>query len=299
MLERVLAAADHAPEAEKKMAGLLTSLAVGRLEALAELGLLTIDTHFRVPPALISCVAEVIDKDWVLADLGLGEAPDDADAEPTVAESRGSERTGLETTATAARPAATSILQLKIMLNDSKPPVWRRVLVPAGMPLPQLHQVIQALFGWLDYHLHQFQTGGFRGPMYAPVDPDGEDDFYGEPFRDESKATAGELLPAVGSTMTYTYDFGDNWVHAIKAEKILADDDGGGQLPRCTAGRGAAPAEDSGGTWGWANIVQAVNDPSHEEHGEYREWLGLQAGETLDPKVFDVEQANEDLADLF
>jgi hypothetical protein len=57
------------------MAGALTRAAIGRLEALAELGLLTIDTHFRVPPALIGCVADTFDNDWVLADLGLREAP--------------------------------------------------------------------------------------------------------------------------------------------------------------------------------------------------------------------------------
>ena len=154
------------------------------------------------------------------------------------------------------------------------------------------------LFGWLDYHLHQFQTRGFRGPAYAPADPDGDDDFFGEAPLDESQATVGELLPAVGSTMTYTYDFGDNWVHTLKVEKILPDD-GGGRLPRCTAGRGAAPAEDSGGTRGWATIVQAVNDPSHEEHTDYREWLGMLPGQTLDPMSFDMEEANEDLAKLF
>ncbi|WP_343212715.1 IS1096 element passenger TnpR family protein [Arthrobacter sp. H41] len=70
-------------------------------------------------------------------------------------------------------------------------------------------------------------------------------------------------------------------------------------LPRCIAGHGAAPAEDSGGVRGWMNIVQAVNDPSHEEHKEYREWLGLARGEVLNPKAFDVRQANEALADLF
>ena len=165
------------------------------------------------------------------------------------------------------------------------------------MPLPQLHTVIQALFGWFDYHLHEFRTGGFRGPAYAPLT--GEDDFYGILARDEGTATVGDLLPAVGNTMTYTYDFGDDWVHSIKLEKILASDDGDGQLPRCTAGRGAAPAEDSGGTWGWANIVEAVNDPRHEEHKEYREWLGMLPGETLDPKAFDLDDVNEDLADLF
>ncbi len=283
--KRVLAAPDHAPAPEKSMARVLTGVAMSRLEELAELGLLSIDTHFRVPPALIRCVANVFDDHRVLADLGLGEGRDEAGVEPTAAGP--------------APQAGTPILQLKIMLNDSKPPIWRRVLVPAGIPLPQLHEVIQALFGWLDYHLHEFRVGGFDGPAYAPADPDGEDDFFGEPSRDESTVTAGDLLPAVGSTMSYTYDFGDNWVHAIKVEKILAADDGGGQLPRCTAGRGAAPAEDSGGTWGWASIVQAVNDPGHEQHLEYREWLGMLPGDTLDPRAFNPDEVNGTLADLY
>jgi hypothetical protein len=74
LVERVLAAPDHAPEEEKEAAELLTKVAMGRLEELAELGLLTIDTHFRVPPALIRCVADVFDDPSLLAELGLGEA---------------------------------------------------------------------------------------------------------------------------------------------------------------------------------------------------------------------------------
>ncbi|MET3811774.1 plasmid pRiA4b ORF-3 family protein [Arthrobacter sp. UYEF3] len=294
--ELVLAAPDAAPEAEKLMAGVLTRAVLSRLEALAELGLLTIDTHFRVPPALIGCVAGVFDDEWVLSDLGLQPEPEE-DVDPTLPGSAASEPASGSTT-TAAAPAEASVLQLKITLNGAKPPIWRRVLVPSGMSLPQLHQVIQAMFGWLDYHLHHFQPAGYHGPTYAPLDPDGEDDFFGESSLDEANVSIGELLPAVGSSLTYTYDFGDNWVHAIKVEKILPTD-GGGQLPRCTAGRGAAPAEDSGGTWGWANIVEAVNDPRHEEHQEYREWLGMHPGDTLDPTAFDMDEVNEDLADLF
>lgn len=280
------------------MADLLTRTAVGRLETLAELGLLTIDTHFRVPPALVGCIADVFDSEYVLAGLGLGKAVDDADGEAAVEEDRVSEDPVPEAVAENPRPSVASVLQLKVMLNGSKPPIWRRALAPAGMTLNELHQVIQSLFGWLDYHRHHFQTEGSRGPIYAPVDPDGEDGFYGEPSLEESQVNVVELLPAVGSTMTYTYDLGDNWVHAIKLEKVLADDDGG-QLPRCTAGRGAAPAEDSGGTWGWTNIVQAVNDPNHDEYEEYRDWLGLQPGETLDPKALDLDETNEDLTDPF
>ncbi|MGY3320819.1 plasmid pRiA4b ORF-3 family protein [Arthrobacter sp. TE12232] len=300
-MERVLAAPHHAPAAEKSMTELLTSMAVGRLEGLSELGLLTIDTHFRVPAALIGCVADVFDDDRLLAELGLEEDPDDSDDDKFLR--WGGPETAVPETAvpltavTAAPQVGAPVLQLKITLNDSRPPIWRRVLVPAGMPLPQLHQVIQSLFGWFDYHLHEFRTGGFRGPAYAPLNDEGE--FYGDASLDESSVTVGDLLPAVGSTLTYTYDFGDNWVHGIKLEKVLTSDDDGGQLPRCTAGRGAAPAEDSGGTRGWANIVQAVNDPGHEDNREYREWLGMVPGEILDPRAFDIDELNENLADLF
>ena len=295
--QRVLAAPDEAPVAEQSLVRAVTGAAVRRLEALAEQGLLTIDTHFRVPPALVRCIANVFDDDRVLADLGLIDASEDAGPGsampgPAVAAS------APETAAAAAPQAETSILQLKIMLNDSKPPIWRRVLIPADMPLPLLHEVIQTLFGWSDTHLHEFRTGGFRGPSYVPADPGGEDDLDGEDAHDEAAATVGELLPTVGSTMTYAYDFGDNWVHGIKVEKNLAGD-GGLRLPRCTAGRGAAPAEDSGGTQGWANIVRAVNDPGHEDHREYREWLGMLPGDTLDPKEFDIDEVNEHLAELF
>ncbi|WP_420713955.1 IS1096 element passenger TnpR family protein [Arthrobacter sp. H14-L1] len=32
------------------------------------------------------------------------------------------------------------------------------------MPLDQIHDGIQVLFGWFDYHLHHFQTDEHRGP---------------------------------------------------------------------------------------------------------------------------------------
>lgn len=75
LVERVLAAPDYAPETEKTMAGLLTRVAMDRLEELAKLGLLVIDTHFRVPPAVIGSVADAFDDPWLLAELGLGEVP--------------------------------------------------------------------------------------------------------------------------------------------------------------------------------------------------------------------------------
>ena len=54
--------------------------------------------------------------------------------------------------------------QFKIVIKGSKPPIWRRVLVPQGITFEQLHQIIQAVFCWSDYHLYEFEfrTMGIR-----------------------------------------------------------------------------------------------------------------------------------------
>ncbi|MGN7250178.1 hypothetical protein [Arthrobacter sp. SAFR-014] len=60
----------------------LKAAAMGQLEALAEQGILTIDTHFRVPPALVRCIASTYEDAAVLEDLGLLDIPDlDLDSE--------------------------------------------------------------------------------------------------------------------------------------------------------------------------------------------------------------------------
>ena len=35
------------------------------------------------------------------------------------------------------------IYQLKVTLRDTRPPIWRRLLVPAGLTLEVLHDVLQ------------------------------------------------------------------------------------------------------------------------------------------------------------
>ncbi|NBV06626.1 MAG: plasmid pRiA4b ORF-3 family protein, partial [Proteobacteria bacterium] len=40
--------------------------------------------------------------------------------------------------------------QLKITLTDSKPPIWRRILVSSETTLSKLHDIIQIAMGWTD-----------------------------------------------------------------------------------------------------------------------------------------------------
>nr|WP_277351921.1 plasmid pRiA4b ORF-3 family protein [Arthrobacter sp. SF27] len=186
-----------------------------------------------------------------------------------------------------------SVYQLKIMLRNSKPPIWRRLLVPSSVRLDELHNTIQASFEWMDYHLHNFREGDWPGTLYGPVDPEP----FGDSEIDERTVSLHEILEAEGDKFVYTYDFGDDWEHVITLEKVL-DPSEGDQLPRCTGGRGQAPREDSGGVWGWMAMMEAANDAQHPEHAEVCEWLGLQRGEIIDPKEFDVDEVNESLEAL-
>jgi hypothetical protein len=51
-----------------------------------------------------------------------------------------------------------SVLQLRISLEEIRPVIWRRVLVPGRVRLDRLHVMFQAAMGWTDSHLHQFRV---------------------------------------------------------------------------------------------------------------------------------------------
>lgn len=184
----------------------------------------------------------------------------------------------------AKRPSAT--LQLHIELRGSKPKIWRRVLVPETITLAKLHAVIQAVFGWGDGHLHEFNVGEERFGT-----PDPEYDTWGE-IRNERTT---QLASALGGarTMNYVYDFGDNWQHRIKVEKTL-DPAPAGTLPVCVAGANATPPDDCGGIYGYYDFVEAVSDPAHPEHAEMSEWIGR----PWDVNEFDLDRVDSRLREL-
>ena len=173
----------------------------------------------------------------------------------------------------------TGSLQIKINLRDIRPPVWRRVVVPADITLGQLHRVIQNAMGWWDYHLHAFDIGDKH---YGVPDPE---DWI--PTIDESRVQLRRAAE-VGQSFRYTYDFGDDWEHDIVIEKPLTDPI---DVPRCIAGRMACPPEDVGSTPGYANFLEAISNPAHPEHAEYLEWIGR----PFDPAAFDIDEINEAL----
>jgi hypothetical protein len=174
------------------------------------------------------------------------------------------------------------IYQLKVTLRDSKPPIWRRLLVAGDITLYRLHTIIQVAMGWWDSHLHQFIVG--------------EREFYGEPslddyyeIKNERRFRLNQIAPGEKSKFIYEYDFGDDWRHTVVVEKVLPPDPAQ-RLPVCIKGKGACPPEDVGGMGGFYFFLEAIQNPDHPEHDQYREWIGEEA---FDPQAFDLEAVNE------
>jgi hypothetical protein len=180
------------------------------------------------------------------------------------------------------------VYRIKIVLLGTRPPIWRRVLVPADFTLAQLHDVVQVAVGWGNGHLHEFTIGG---RTFGEPNPDLFMD--GPPCIDELKVILSDVLPSPPGKAKYTYDFGDSWEHAIKVEKILAPE-AGVTYPLCTGGERHGPPEDCGGIPGFYNLLEALADPDHPEHEDMQEWIG-----GFDAEEFSVEAVNQRLRMMF
>jgi hypothetical protein len=183
------------------------------------------------------------------------------------------------------------LYRLKIVLTGTRPPIWRRLQVPDNANLGWLHAVIQVAMGWTNSHMHHFLTPEAR---YSSLHADAEMDLGAEPDRDEGEATLAEIAPRQRTQFAYEYDFGDSWWHLVTVEKILPPDPAFAGRALCVGGARACPPEDCGGVSGYADLLETIQDPEHEEHESMMEWLGG----PLDPEAFDRDKVNRYLGKL-
>jgi hypothetical protein len=184
------------------------------------------------------------------------------------------------------RKKTSSVFQLKVTLLHLDPPVWRRLLVPSGITLGQLHFVINEAMGWTCSHLHSFSLRDrtFGDPR---LDEDGELD-----FEDERKVKLDTLV-GPGQGLRYEYDFGDSWEHDLLVETML-DADHRLHYPLCIGGARACPPEDCGGTTGYENLLVSLVDEEHSEHDASLTWVGGY----FDANGFDANRTNQALRAL-
>jgi hypothetical protein len=177
--------------------------------------------------------------------------------------------------------ASERLYQFKVTLVESKPPIWRRIQVK-NCTLEKFHEQIQTAMGWANSHLHRFEV---KGERYG--DPELLDAGYDDSHCIDSTITKiSEVIPKDGKRIhfLYLYDFGDNWRHEVIFEGCLRAESGQ-RYPLCIEGERNCPPEDVGGVWGYAEFLDALADPSHEEHEDFKQWAGH-----FDPEEFDAEK---------
>jgi len=179
------------------------------------------------------------------------------------------------------------VISAEVHIIDIEPGISRTLELPVKLNFAQLHEILQAAFGWTDSHLHEFNVGGLT--IGAPeFDEDGLSDhrtFEASEVRLQDLKFPYEENPKL--SILYEYDFGDNWRHLLVLRRIPRQI--GVDYPRCVAGSRSAPPEDVGGCSGYAGFLEAWGDPEHDEHKENRRWVGRK----FDPERFDLEATNK------
>ncbi len=177
-------------------------------------------------------------------------------------------------------------LEFEVSLLDIDPRIWRRFQLGANDTFDDLHEAIQDSFDWDRDHMWLFRTSGrdrrtLAGPSAFMLGYDSDD------IPDASSVKLTQHFRRVSMTCRYTYDFGDNWVHAVKLRRRVATEDRFRR--RLVDGSRAAPPEDCGGVYGYWRLVERLdtgNDPWGLKPDEQPGWI-----DSWRPDQFDLAAA--------
>jgi hypothetical protein len=163
---------------------------------------------------------------------------------------------------------ADEIAVLRIEMLDIEPLIWRRVAVRTSMSLKALQGVIQAVMGWLDYHLWEFEANERKYGMLLPSDPE-----WNARIKNAAKTKLSALLAVGVREIEYVYDMGDNWQHRIVVEKLMVAE-AGAQYPRFLGGERRCPPEDCGGFPGYYEFLGNLASKKSLECKAALHWYG-------------------------
>jgi hypothetical protein len=149
--------------------------------------------------------------------------------------------------------------------------VWRRITVPEGYRLADLHTIIQTAFNWANQLVFQFNIDkAIRGITSTGIL--------------DNKLTIANLC-AEGIT-ELSYEYGTSWT--VKVIILPRYDGGEDETLRCVAGAGAAPPELVEGPLRFRKDVSALERGVEKEKQAAEQELGL----NFKPGFFDIESCN-------
>ena len=177
--------------------------------------------------------------------------------------------------------------KLKITIENSHPPIWRRCIIPEGLTFSDLTHVLNIVMGWDGYHLSSFEFDRLR------VRIEDESDAFGYGNYEYLEASETLIAPFMESEkwFTYTYDFGDDWQHRVTIEEIIPDYEY--DYPMVVKYKGDTPYEDCGGIFGYYDLLETLQNPEDPEYEDMRDW----AGDPEDQR-YDMDSVNMELKEL-
>jgi Plasmid pRiA4b ORF-3-like protein len=126
-------------------------------------------------------------------------------------------------------PQQSVTYQLRIVLRDFSPLIWRRLHVPSNIDLARLRRILQILFSWGGEHLRRFHI---HGKDYGGISFD----------HDPRQARLSDFHLHRCERFLYQYDFIAGWELEIRLENILPFDPAR-SYPVCIGGKKAGPPE--------------------------------------------------------
>ncbi len=112
---------------------------------------------------------------------------------------------------------------------------------------------------WEDYHAYGFSY------KHKSLFVCSQEFIFTKDEKLASKVKLSSYFQTPKDTISYLYDYGDNWIHTITLHKILEKDDKQ-KYPYCLKGSDAAPFEDCGGIWGYYEMLEIIGNPQHPEY---------------------------------
>ncbi|MDR2435362.1 MAG: plasmid pRiA4b ORF-3 family protein [Treponema sp.] len=163
-----------------------------------------------------------------------------------------------------------------IQISVSGTEIWRRVLVPGGCTLEELHLLIQTCLDWKNSYRYRFSHKNSN---------DGD-------VKDLDGKTRVRALCDGGIT-ELLYEYGTKW--DTKVIILSPYQPGKNEVIRCTAGAGAAPPEIIGGPLRFRKILAAMENGSDME----KQAALHELGPDFVPGLFDMERCNRNLSVVY
>jgi hypothetical protein len=177
------------------------------------------------------------------------------------------------------------VYRCRIELNEIAPKIWREFQFHPDVTFHQLHNIIQVVMGWENYHLYEFRV---NGKVIGPPDPTFADMEDREVLH-ARRETVRKHVQEENAFFTYVYDFGDDWQHTVTLVNIDAANSD--PRPLCLDGARSCPLEDVGGVWGHRQLLEVLLTPNHPERDDFIGWIP----EGYDPEYFSCEEVNQEL----